>query len=232
MNKKEITNLEGASLLNHQEHLFNNIDFLAKELTNVKGDIVEAGVWQGLMVTYMAYKFPERTVWACDSFEGCPSDVSQIKYKDTWEHGETQSHKFLYAAGVKSLLENLKTHKIENPERVKILKGWVADTLPNSPIKEIALLRVDVDIYSSTYEVLENLYPKLAYGGFMIFDDWGMTGATMAIKEYLSQTGDVFELYHPHTEKVIEGFCTEDGINFSLVPAVQGTIVKKVKKDA
>jgi hypothetical protein len=228
MEISQIVNLPGAARLNYHEYLFKNIDFIFKELADIKGDIVEAGVWEGLMITYMAYKFPERTIWACDSFEGCPYDVSQIKYKDTWENGATQEHKRRHVAEEEFLLENLKTHKIANPERVKILKGWFTDTLPNSPIKEIALLRVDCDIYSSTYEVLENLYPKLAYGGFMIFDDWGMVDATKAIMEYLSQTGDVFDLYDPHTEQLIEGF--KESMDFSIVPAAQGVIFKKLKK--
>ena len=228
MEISEIVGLPGAARLNHQEHLFRNIDFLAKELKSVKGDIVEAGVWQGLMVTYMAYKFPKRTIWACDSFQGCPNDESQIKYKETWDLPSTQAHVGMHSAPKDCLIENLKTYKITKPERVKILEGWFADTLYPCPMPEIALLRVDVDVYSSTYEVLESLYPKLSHGGFMIFDDWGMVDATRAIKNYLSQTGDQFELYHPHTEELIEGFCIEGVLNFDLVPVAQGTIIKKI----
>jgi hypothetical protein len=62
----------------------------------------------------------------------------------------------------------------------------------------------------------------------MIFDDWGMVDATKAIMEYLSQTGDVFDLYDPHTEQLIEGF--KESMDFSIVPAAQGVIFKKLKK--
>jgi len=52
--------------------------------------------------------------------------------------------------------------------QVKFLSGWFKDTLPTAPIKKLALLRQDADIYESTYQALENLYPKLSIGGYVI----------------------------------------------------------------
>jgi hypothetical protein len=38
-----------------------------------------------------------------------------------------------------------------------------------------ALLRLDGDIYESTIVALENLYPKLSPGGYVIVDDYGIS---------------------------------------------------------
>ena len=37
----------------------------------------------------------------------------------------------------------------------------------------MSLLRIDVDLYSSTMDALTLLYPKLVPGGFVIIDDYG-----------------------------------------------------------
>ena len=35
---------------------------------------------------------------------------------------------------------------------MEFLKGWFADTLPNAKIKQLAILRLDGDMYSSTMD--------------------------------------------------------------------------------
>ena len=57
--------------------------------------------------------------------------------------------------------------------QVRFLEGWFADTLPTAPIERLALLRLDGDLYQSTWEALESLYPKLSVGGILIVDDYG-----------------------------------------------------------
>jgi hypothetical protein len=56
--------------------------------------------------------------------------------------------------------------------QVVFLKGLFSDTLPNSGMQSIALLRCDADSFESTYGVLKELYPKVSVGGFVIIDDY------------------------------------------------------------
>jgi hypothetical protein len=56
--------------------------------------------------------------------------------------------------------------------QVKFVAGWVADSLPRAPIGALAMLRIDVDLYSSTQQCLDLLYDKLSPGGFVIVDDY------------------------------------------------------------
>jgi O-methyltransferase len=60
---------------------------------------------------------------------------------------------------------------------VKFLVGWFKDTLPNTPIEKLALLRLDGDMYESTMDALTHLYSKLSIGGYIIIDDWGAVPA-------------------------------------------------------
>jgi hypothetical protein len=50
------------------------------------------------------------------------------------------------------------------------VKGWFRDTIPLNTIEKISILRLDGDMYESTIDVLDYLYPKLSIGGFCIID--------------------------------------------------------------
>lgn len=73
---------------------------------------------------------------------------------------------------------------------VHFLEGFVQDTLPHWPSstaetpRPIALLRIDVDIYSATYDALHYLYPHLVSGGAVLFDDWKLGYSREAIVNY------------------------------------------------
>ena len=48
--------------------------------------------------------------------------------------------------------------------QVRFLPGFFADTLPRAPIESLAILRLDGDYYSSTWDALAALYPLLSPG--------------------------------------------------------------------
>merc|ERR1711862_103644 len=73
--------------------------------------------------------------------------------------------------------------------QVKFLKGFFSDTLPKAQdhgLTQIALLRVDGDLYSSTMDVLTNLYDKVATGGYIIFDDYPLPQSRLAIRDFFT----------------------------------------------
>jgi hypothetical protein len=43
---------------------------------------------------------------------------------------------------------------------------------------------LDGDIYDSTYIPLKYLWPKLSKGGFLIIDDWNLSGCRKAFYDY------------------------------------------------
>jgi O-methyltransferase len=57
-------------------------------------------------------------------------------------------------------------------DKVKFIKGWFRDTLHVAPIQQLALLRLDGDLYESTMDALKALYAKVSPGGFIIVDDF------------------------------------------------------------
>ena len=72
--------------------------------------------------------------------------------------------------------------------QVKFLKGWFKDTLPTAPIEQLAVMRLDGDLYESTTDALVSLYPKLSPGGYVIIDDyWNAPPCRSAVDDYRRQ---------------------------------------------
>lgn len=140
----------------------------------VPGDLLEAGVWRGGASIFMravlkVYGDDQRTVWLADSFQGLPQpDVKGFpadKNSKFWQWKEL-------AVSMEEVKANFVRYALLD-NQVKFLVGFFHDTLPNAPIEQLAILRIDADMYQSTLEVLRNLYPKLSLGGYVIVDDYG-----------------------------------------------------------
>jgi O-methyltransferase len=155
----------------------------------VPGDLIETGVWRGGACIFMravlkACNCTNRTVWAADSFEGLPPPDPRYPQ----DAGDTHfTHKSL-AVSVEEVRANFERYGLLD-EQVKFLKGWFRDTLPGAPIKSIAVMRLDGDMYESTTDALVNLYPRLSRGGFVIIDDYSLPGCRSAVTDFRAAQG-------------------------------------------
>ena len=140
---------------------------------NIPGDLCECGVWRGGAAMFMraalaAYGDKSRAVWVADSFSGLPRpDV--VRYPA--DKGSDFSQVDYLSVPLEKVQENFRIFGLLD-ERVRFLKGWFKDSLPNAPIEQLAVLRADGDLYESTMDILNNLYDKVALGGFVIIDDY------------------------------------------------------------
>lgn len=139
----------------------------------VPGDLIETGVWRGGTTILMrgvlrALGDPDRRVWVADSFEGLP--VPDVRYPA--DDGLDWSHVEVLKVGADAVRANFERYGLLD-DRVRFLEGWFADTLPDAPIEQIAVLRLDGDLYGSTMDALSALEPKVSPGGFVVIDDYG-----------------------------------------------------------
>ncbi len=163
----------------------------------VPGDFIETGVWRGGATIFMkanlnAWGDTTRKVWVADSFEGLPAPDASRYPADTGDELHTQTG---LAVGLETVKSNFRRYGVLD-DRVEFLVGWFKDTLPVAPLGEIALMRLDGDMYESTIQAIEVLYPKLSPGGFCIIDDFGShaSQAGQAIHDYRKQHGIVEEI--------------------------------------
>lgn len=151
----------------------------------IPGDLIETGVWKGGTTIFMrgflaAHDIKKRKVWVADSFAGLP------KAGCAQDHGwDLSADVFPYLAVSQEEVEELFTRYDLLDDKVKFLKGWFKDTLPTTPIKKLALLRLDGDLYESTMDALTNLYHKVSPGGFVIIDDYNaLPVCKLAVDEF------------------------------------------------
>jgi hypothetical protein len=156
---------------------------------NIPGDFVETGVWAGgssilLYKTLIEFENSStkynRSLFACDSFEGLPQPSSADK-----EGGFIVGAKGDYAYGLNEFMVNMATFHADNPEILKIVPGWFDTTLVNINVQQIAYLRLDGDMYVSTYAPLEALYHKVSSGGIVYVDDfYSFNGCHRAVNDF------------------------------------------------
>lgn len=64
------------------------------------------------------------------------------------------------------------------------MKGWFNETFKNPPFEKLSLLRLDGDMYASTWDSLIYLYDKVASGGFIIVDDYFLLPCRNAVNDF------------------------------------------------
>lgn len=154
----------------------------------VEGDLIETGVWRGGACIFMravlaAYGIEDRKIFVADSFEGLPKpDAKKYPADKSDKH---YIHTYL-AVSREDVENNFRKYGLLD-NQVVFLKGWFKDTLPQAPIEKLSILRLDGDMYGSTIESLESLYPKLSSGGFCIIDDYALPGCKSAVNDFRSK---------------------------------------------
>src|SRR6185312_13866256 len=157
---------------------------------DIPGDLVECGVWRGgasilMRAVLAAYEDETRCVWLADSFEGVPRpDAANYKAdKLPWYAMGLHRAAPVLAVSEAEVRANFERYGLLD-DQVRFLPGWFKDTLPNAPIDRISVLRLDGDLYESTIQALDALYPRLSPGGFCIIDDYNLQGCRQAVADY------------------------------------------------
>lgn len=175
-----------------------NIQYCVERVLHdqIPGDLIETGVWRGGATIFMravlkAHGDTTRRVWVADSFEGLPKPDDTRYVADT---GDIH-HLFIgLRVGVEQVKHNFRRYGLLD-KQVQFLVGWFKDTLPMAPIEALSVLRLDGDMYESTIQAIESLYPKLSVGGFCIIDDYGqIEGCKRAVHDYRRRIGITDEM--------------------------------------
>lgn len=151
-----------------------NIEHCIKIIVDnrIEGDLIETGVWRGGAAIYMKAVLndlgvKDKQIWLADSFQGTPSPKKAFP-----EDNVSNLHNLrILKVSKKEVEKNFRLFDLLD-DNIKFLEGWFDKTLPLAPIEKLSLLRLDGDLYESTYLALEYLYAKVSIGGFVIIDDY------------------------------------------------------------
>ena len=159
---------------------------------DVPGDLIETGVWRGGGTIFMrgalaAYGDSSRRVWVADSFAGLPPPNAAAFPADS---GDEHWKRHWLAVSQADVQANFARYGLLD-DQVRFLPGFFSDTLPTAPIEQLAVLRLDGDLYESTIVALQALYPKLSPGGYVIVDDYGaLRNCRAAVDDFRREHGD------------------------------------------
>jgi O-methyltransferase len=175
-----------------------NLQWCVEEVLKrkVPGDLIETGVWRGgacilMRAILKAHGIRDRKVWLADSFEGLPPpdpDRYPVDRRSTFheQHG--------FAISLTEVQSNFEKYGLLD-DQVEFVKGWFSETLPKLAGHVWSVIRLDGDMYQSTWEALESLYPGLSIDGFVIIDDFGaLPGCRQAVLDYRERYGITEEI--------------------------------------
>lgn len=145
---------------------------------NLKGDVVEIGTHKGLTALFMQdiidFYMSEKNIHVFDSFIGIPTPS---KY-DGSKYSEGS-----FASNIDEFIETFIDSKLPVIHACVFDQKILNDLLPS----EICFAHIDTDLYQSTIDGLNAVWPKLIDGGVVLIDDYDhpdFPGVTKAVHEF------------------------------------------------
>ena len=167
----------------------------ACDQTTIDGVILEFGVWKAKSTNCLASKFHNEIIYGFDSFEGLPEDWFLTKTEEI-------------ASRPKGYFKKNSLPKIR--KNICLVKGWFNETIPvwlsNTSIKQVKLIHIDCDLYSSTKQVLSLLTNYIVPGTVIIFDEFFPWDAL-----------EKYETWEEHEYKALKEWVEQNNIKFSVI---------------
>ena len=154
------------------------------ESLNVPGSMAELGTYRGDFAWQMNARFPERTLYLFDTFEGFDARDIAVERRESQSKAQTHDFGDTLASDVLARMPYEKS--------VIIRKGFFPETVEGMEKECYAVVSLDVDLYAPTLVGLEYFYPRLSEGGSIILHDYNslhFDGVRRAVVDYEQMHG-------------------------------------------
>lgn len=148
---------------------------ILKKIKNVKGDIIEFGVWNGnnliAIKKMLDFLRINKRIIGYENFKGMPKADKGNLFK-----GDERLVNYFI--------------KFFNLSNVRIIKDDIMNVKENlRKIPKLSLIYIDCDTYQTTKEILDNLKHKITSKGLIVFDEaiLGKGGEGKAAKDFLKK---------------------------------------------
>lgn len=184
---------------------------LGQYAQKISGDIVECGIAGGSNLAFMMLGAGRtKRYWGFDSFQGIQlggkKDVLQPGIGKITHNVDVPDDELLVSSGItvvsKQTVKDNMEHWGFKDYNLRLVEGWVQKSISwvIGEIKNISILRLDMDMYAPTKYTLEKLFPLISPGGVVIIDDWGLDGARTACIEFFQENNlapRLLKMYSP-----------------------------------
>ena len=175
------------------QHLLNLIKFLLDNKKQTK--FVEIGVGKGGLIALIKKYVPNTEIIGMDSWEGMP-EISK------YDNQKFKKYNNFKLANINDVYDTFRMIGAST-DNINLIQGYIEYTIPHNLhfLKNIDILRLDVDWYKATLFALQNLYKYVNNGGLIIIDDYNWNiGCKKAV--------DKFRLDNNITNKIIKDIGT------------------------
>lgn len=180
---------------------------VAQEFNKDGALFVECGVAAGAQIIAMAYGAPKARIFALDSFKGIPLPSNRDDQMPGISLLSANEQRILPDPGKQELISSGATvvplHDFWEHIRasgvyagkIYAYAGWFEEMFSSNweqyqwSKENISVLRLDGDLYNSTWVCLQHLFPIVIKGGCVIVDDWSLKGCQDACNEYFESIG-------------------------------------------
>lgn len=164
------------------------------ETKSLEGSIAEFGVAAGTGLAFwlnLKRQFSDGCeLWAFDSFQGFPAGTPEKDAGWFLDRGKPIYGQFTVQY-VKQFLKIAGHSDQEIDEKVVFVPGFIPESLRNLELKQIKLANLDLDLYQSTLDALNFVWPRMVENGIVIFDEYDVgsdlekwPGSKIAVDEF------------------------------------------------
>jgi predicted O-methyltransferase YrrM len=159
-------------------------------------DIIEFGVYRGgsalFMARIMKELYPGAKFYALDTFKGMPATERGVDAHGPGDFGEADLDGF-----------RAQIDKFGLGDIIEIHAGLFQETFPAIAARNVTfgLAHLDADIYSALKYAQDAVWPHMATGGYVVYDDATTSsclGATQAVEELIQERRIHCEQVFPH----------------------------------
>jgi hypothetical protein len=156
-------------------------------------DIIEFGAYKGGNAMFMAKilkeRLPHARVFALDTFAGMPRTDSRYDMHGEGDFGDARLEDIAAQANAQGL------------DNIVWLKGLFDETFPGLSAERFGLAHIDCDIFHSAKYCQDAVWPQMADGGYLVYDDADVSsciGATEAAEQLMMARNVHSEQVWPH----------------------------------
>ena len=147
-------------------------------VNQIKGDLVELGVYKGYTAKLIHYYAPDRKLFLFDTYEGF--DITDLEIEKIRAGHNINSH--FKSAGVQAVINYIKPKN----ENIIPVVGVFPKSIPEDlSDRTFSFVNIDMDLYEPTISALNYFYPKTNKGGYLLIHDYNSwSGAREAVDEF------------------------------------------------
>lgn len=168
---------------------------------DMPGDVAELGVFEGTFSRHINRKFPNRTIYLFDTFEGFREEEAQKELlAGNCDQAFIDSFKKLNGS------EEVALSRMKYREKAVIKKGLFPESIGGLETKFV-FVSIDVDFEDSIFEGLKYFYPRMTEGGYIFVHDYNreetdefkLSGVKKAVNRFEEEFGKMKKIAIPDT---------------------------------